>query len=286
LVGGLFDFAVHIDNEAEQKRLDRLRTLFDGWRVENPGAHVERFIGFAQEGTRNRKLVNWYVVRRLTDDFVSIGGMRRTFYINSFRAREHAGVSRANSFFERMRALGRLGIVTTNYDMVPEYAFGSRGMNYGVVGEQIGWTRYPHIQPVLASGPVSIAKLHGSVSWGEEGTKTTDSRHGLTGRALIVPPVSEKQPPPLLAEQWTLARQILASCQKLVVFGFSFNENDLAVRNLVSQNLRRDALVVLVDAVDHRPRLDFLTRRWECRFVDVRGKPDIELLSEITQTAR
>jgi hypothetical protein len=43
-----------------------------------------------------------------------------------------------------------VGIVTTNYDLIPEYALGTREFNYGEAGEQIGYTPYPHPAPVYA----------------------------------------------------------------------------------------------------------------------------------------
>ena len=269
LVGGLFDFAVRTDNDIEKRRLQKLEAVFSQWSSGHSAAHAEQFIAYAQERQRTRQLVNWYVVRRLTDDFVSFGGTRRTFYINSFRATEHKGVAQARRLIERMFGTGLLSIITTNYDMVPEYALGSRRMNYGVVGEQIGWTRYPYIQPVLALGDIRIAKLHGSVSWNESGLKTTDSRFGLTGKCLIVPPISEKVPSAALMAQWELGRAILSDTDVLVVFGFSFNDNDLAVRRLVGENLKAKAAVVFVDAVDHRPRLPFVVEGRETAFLSV-----------------
>lgn len=200
LVSGLFDLAIHIDNATEEARLKRISALFDRWVADHPGAHVEMFIADMQMSKAKRRLINWYIVRRLTDDFVYVGGIRRTFYINSYRAADHNGVQKARYLFEQLLEAGLLSIVTTNYDMLPEYALGSKGMNYGLMGEQIGWTPYPYIKPVLALGDIRVAKLHGSVSWHEGVQKTTDSRFGLTGTGLIVPPISEKVPNPTVGE--------------------------------------------------------------------------------------
>lgn len=279
LVSGLFDFAIDAYNERESKRLARLRTTFEDWQVANAEAHVEQFIALAQERPRLRALVNWYVTRRLTDTFVAVTGMRHTFYINSYHASGHAGVMRARRFVNGLRNWASLRIVTTNYDLIPEYALSSRGINYGVIGEQIGLTPYPYIQPVFALGNTTVAKLHGSVSWSELGQKTTDSRFGLSGKGLIIPPVSEKVPPPLLQQQWELARKILGETDKLIVFGFSFNENDLAVRSLVRESLRPEAEIVFIDAVDHRPRLAFLTAGRQTSFVSSLEKEEDELLA-------
>jgi hypothetical protein len=283
LVGDLFDLAIHVDNEQEERRLRRLEAIFDSWRTKNPESHVELFIAFAQQRPRSRFLVNWYVVRRLTDQFVSVTGRRKTFYINSYRAAGHPGVSRARALFARLAEGRTLDIVTTNYDMVPEYALSSRGMNYGRKGEQIGYTPYPYIQPVYALGEVRISKLHGSVSWHESGAKGTDSRYGLSGKCLIVPPVSEKTAPPLLRDQWKLARRLLSEADILIVFGFSFNANDQAVRRLVSRRVAPSTPILFVDAVDRRQSLPFLTKGRTTRFLSAIGKSDETLLDELTE---
>ncbi|WP_431190505.1 SIR2 family protein [Bauldia litoralis] len=284
LVNDLFDWAIHVDSEVEQRRLDRISEAYKRWRFEHPTDHPERFIGFCQSKSRSKFLVNLYILRRLTDQFTYTGGRRSTFYINSYRAHEHDGARVAGEFFERIQFFGKLDIVTTNYDLLPEYALGSRSINFGIPGEQIGWTRYPHIRPVYANGGIRIAKLHGSLSWSESGEKATDSRHGLTGKSLIVPPISEKVPPTALLSQWSLASSILSNTDVFVVFGFSFNENDLAVRDLVATNLAGRAIVILVDAVDHRDRLPFLTLRRKTHFVNVLEVPTSDLANWVGQS--
>lgn len=259
LVSGLFDFALEPYNSTEKARLARLQRIFDAWRSANPQSYIEEFIAHAQGQNRLKPLVNWYVTRRLTDSFVSISGKRRTYYINSYYVNRHPGVQKARLFFDLVASAGPISIVTTNYDLLPEYSLGSRGMNYGVVGEQIGLTPYPYIQPVFALGKVPVAKLHGSVSWSDTGEKATDSRYGLNGKGLIVPPVAEKEATPLLLGQWELAANSLSRADRIIFFGFSFNENDLAVRLLVSGSLKNEASLVFVDPADHRHRLDFLT---------------------------
>ena len=138
--------------------------------------------------------------------------------------------------------------------MVLEYALGTRRFNYGIVGEQIGFSPYPYPRPVHVTGDVSIAKLHGSISW-DERNKYPDLRCGLTGKCLIVPPVIEKRPLKLLLQQWGLAKKNLEECNALLVFGFSFNENDQAIRQFVSVNLAPSADVILIDVIDHSKRL-------------------------------
>src|SRR5215210_3488374 len=74
------------------------------------------------------------------------------------------------------------GVLTTNYDLLVEYAFGTKLFNYGHRGEVLlGPGSYPVSQwrnPVTLTGPISIAKMHGSISWDERG-RYTDGRRGL-----------------------------------------------------------------------------------------------------------
>ena len=55
------------------------------------------------------------------------------------------------------------GIVTLNYDLLVEYALGSRGFNYGAIGEVLrGRGPYPVSlwrNPVALSGRIPLAKL-------------------------------------------------------------------------------------------------------------------------------
>jgi hypothetical protein len=257
LVSGLFDFKIHPDNSTEEKRLVRLQKVDGHWRHSNPDGHNEAFVR-ASQGPRGRfNLTDWYITRRLSEPFVVQSGRRYTWYINSHYPQHHRGIHKARSFIDAMKShegFHRIGIVTTNYDLIPEYALGTRGFNYGKPGEQIGFTPYPYPRPVFATGNVQIAKLHGSISWNHH-SKYPDCRCGLTGKCLIVPPITEKQAPPLLKHQWSLARTLLSNCKRLVVFGFSFNEYDTAIRNFIKTQLSPNAEVILIDLVDHRTRL-------------------------------
>src|SRR6266498_5147183 len=133
--------------------------------------------------------------------------------IDENRKYDIEGMRKAQVFISNLKAVKRLsGIITTNYDLVLEYALGTRGYNYGIRGQRlIGRGAYPvsqWIKPVILSGDISIAKIHGSLSWDENGYYT-DGRRGLTGNALIVAPTPEKEPSELLQFHWKLAEQIL-----------------------------------------------------------------------------
>src|SRR4051794_23512629 len=158
LVADLFDFAVHVDSVTEEKRVVRLQKIYAHWRTSNPTAHPEVFVRYAQGPGDGFNLVNWYITRRLTEPFIVMASRRYTWYINSHYAQKHAGVAKAAEFLRNLSSKGRLSVLTTNYDMVPEYALGTRGFNYGIVGEQIGFTPYPHPRPVYVKGEIGIAK--------------------------------------------------------------------------------------------------------------------------------
>lgn len=257
LVSQLFDFNVRIYNAREESRINRLIKLYSRWQEKNPTGHNEAFIQFCQNDNRSSILTNWYITRRLTEPFTVHRSRRYTWYMNSYHPTQHVGIQKARGLIRALNevsGVGNLNIVTTNYDLIPEYALTTRGFNYGVAGENIGYAPYPYPQPVHVTGEISISKLHGSLSWTLEG-KFPDSRHGLTGKCLIVPPIMEKEMPELLKSQWDIAGKALNECRKLLVFGFSFNEHDLAIRNFFKTVLSPSADVILVDVVDHRSRL-------------------------------
>jgi hypothetical protein len=139
LVSELFDFSIHPDNQIEQRRLARLIAIYESWREGHPDDHAEAFIGFAQGPSSKFNLVNWYITRRLTEPFIVAGPRRYTWYINSYYPQQHEGILRVRRILALLSECGTLNVVTTNYDMVIEYALSSRGFNYGTMGEQIGF---------------------------------------------------------------------------------------------------------------------------------------------------
>ena len=285
LVADLFDLAIHIDNATEKNRIRRLREFYEHWRTDHSDAHNEEFIRFAQQRVRSRKLVNWYVVRRLTDQFISTGGMRKSWYVNTYRTQKHEGIQKARTLIQALQSDYDLDLITTNYDLIVEYALGSRCFNYGVRGEQIGYKPYPYVQPVYLLGTTKLAKLHGSVSW-DETRKYPDSRHGLTGKCLIIPPIREKTAPAALRQQWGLAKKILRQTDILFVFGFSFNIHDTAVRRLIARNIKSVRYILFLDATDHRTRLQFLLAARPSGFINVLNKDAKALIENIRNQVR
>jgi hypothetical protein len=218
--------------------------LKEQWDVIHADQSSEQFIASVLEGgfAKQQAALIWYLGRRLNEPFLwrqSFGGRerRRTLSIDETYKKHLPGLTQARAFLRHHGLNDSSGIVTTNYDLLVEYALGSRGFNYGVLGEVLhGPGAHPMRQkPVVLSGSTPLAKLHGSLSWDLD-RRYSDGRRALTGNALIVAPVPEKTPPTSLAAVWELARGILRAADRLVVFGFAFNPYDKAVLELLRRS--------------------------------------------------
>ena len=145
-------------------------------------------------------------------------------------------------------------IITTNYDLLIEYALGSREFCYGESRLQGGSSEELHgagAHPrrpgrVALTGEIPVFKLHGSISWDRE-RRYTDGRRGLTGNALIVAPGPEKTAPPELVRTWRLAAAFLEEAEQMVIFGFAFNPYDVALLKLLRDGGRNVRTVGLID---------------------------------------
>ena len=257
LASELFDFEIQPFGPREARRLQRVLDLWTSWQDQHNDETAEQFIAHALTlEARQRADVLWYVGRRLSgpfiweDYYVVRRRRRRVLMIDEDRRKEIPGVVRAMKFLRSICTPFVSGIVTTNYDMLVEYALGTRGFNYGARGEQLhGPGPYPLSAwgiPVTLSGWVKLAKIHGSISWDQD-DRYSDGRRALTGRALIVAPTSEKQAPSELRSVWELASSILRSTSALLVFGFAFNPYDEAVLSLLREGGRRIGSVLVVD---------------------------------------
>lgn len=269
LANQLFDFQIIPFGVREATKLIRIKQVKNNWDTENPKEPAEKFIGdVLTRQDINKGIVLWYIVRRLSEPFIwhdkyVFRTRRHVLMIDEKRKFEIDGVRKSQSFISNLIAAKQIsGIITTNYDLLIEYSLGTKGYNYGVQGQKLtGRGAYPVSQwqkPVTLSGNISVAKLHGSLSWDENGY-FTDGRRGLTGNALIVAPTPEKEPSELLKFHWGLANQILNNSTDLIVFGFAFNPYDEAVLKLLKssgQNLRR---VLLIDIY---PKIDSAKSLW------------------------
>lgn len=264
----LFDFAVEPFGVREEKTLCAVRKLKASWDLAHPREPAEAFIDFAtNQSPATSKMVVWYIVRRLSDPYIwkewHAGKWRRhVLQLDEHRKNKRPGVQEARDFL--VGVLGALlqGVITTNYDLLIEYAFGTKGFNYGVRGELlVGRGPYPvstWSHPVVLKGPVQVAKVHGSISW-DASAHYTDGRRALTGNALILAPVPGKTTPPELAKQWELAGSLLGAAQRIVVFGFAFNPYDAELLNHLRTHGGTAKSVLLIDI---KPNIDAARQIW------------------------
>jgi hypothetical protein len=255
LASELFDFAVQSFGRTEPVRLARLRGLKEEWDAERPGGHAEEFVAYVlRERPDHAGELRWYIGRRLSEPFIWTERHAGRWRRQSFMIDEHRAPKLGLSILGPIRSAGCIGVLTTNYDMVLEYALTSRGFNYGVVGQMLdGRGPYPASRPSPLTGRLPISKLHGSLSWDAQ-RMYSEGRCGVTGKALIVPPSPEKEPPQELGYQWEMAGDILSRGRRLVVFGFSFNSYDQALLQLLQRNGTSVESVLIVDVADLRER--------------------------------
>lgn len=259
----LFDFDIEPWGPRERRNIEIVKSIKQNWDKRYPQGLSEQFIADALRlPEKDRKHILKYITRRLSEPFIwkefhAQKWRRQTFMIDENRRFQIDGVLKAKDFLQQFCGSSLAGIITTNYDMLVEYALGTKGFNYGIPNQRlIGRGPYPVSQwrsPVTLKGDISIAKIHGSVSW-DETCCYTDGRRGLTGHALIVAPTPEKQPPESLKYVWELAGHILHRATQLLVFGFAFNPYDEAVLNLLRIAGRNLKYVRLIDVVSQAER--------------------------------
>jgi hypothetical protein len=268
VASGLFDFAIEPFGIREAKRLELIANLHHDWQTDEPNGYAEQFIAhvLAEGNAAARNALLWYLVRRLSEPYIwferHAGRNRRhVLMIDENRRLDRPGVRKTQQFLQRLLMVSS-GIITPNYDLLIEYALGTRNFNYGHRGERlIGRGSYPVSQwrkPVSLEGSIPVAKIHGSISWDTVG-RYTEGRRGITGNALIVAPTPEKAPPPALKREWDLAATILRESSRLLVFGFAFNPYDEAILNHLCDNGKAIQQVLLVD-ID--PKSDRVAGVW------------------------
>jgi len=72
--------------------------------------------------------------------------------IDENRVLERPGIKRAQNFLTWLSRFGLQGVITTNYDLIIEYALGTKGFNYGDVGEIL-----------QGRGPYPVSQWHNPV---------------------------------------------------------------------------------------------------------------------------
>jgi hypothetical protein len=264
----LFDFQVVPFGPRELNRLKQVGEAKQAWDHLHPDQPPEAFIAYAmQRSISSRRAVLWYIVRRLSEPYIwyehhAFRWRRHVLMIDENRADDRPGVRAVRQFISRLFQDTLAGVLTTNYDLLVEYALGTKHFNYGLPGETLtGRGPYPVSQwrnPVRLTGRTPLAKVHGSISW-DRHRRYTDGRRGLTGDALIVAPTPDKRAPPELLREWESAGTILRASDRLIVFGFGFNEYDTAFLTHLHEHGIGLRHVMLVDV---RPKEDAARRIW------------------------
>jgi hypothetical protein len=192
----LFDLQVKPFGPREAQRVRIVREAREAWFAQNPDGTSEEFIAhaFALDAKVHAAVI-WYIVRRLSEPYIwqewHAGRWRRhVLMINENRKYQRPGVARVRGFLLSFNS-ELSGVITPNYDLLIEYALGTRLFNYGRPGEVLsGRGAYPVSQwqnPITLQGPMAVAKLHGSVSWTSSESILMEGA-GLLETLLLLPP--------------------------------------------------------------------------------------------------
>jgi len=259
----LFDYDIKLWGSRETKKLEELKKIKDAWDRENPSGNPEEFIRLMIESSKKEKqLVTWYIARRLADPFIAESSIMTTYYGRKYQQRrvmmfddtrrlKIAGIIKAKNFINSLLGPPLQGIITTNYDLLVEYALGTKGFNYGKKMEMLygQWAmpiRRLRDGPVFLKGDLPLIKLHGSISKTEKGY-CTDGRGGITGRALIIPPTQNKEIMNFVSLEWRNAENILKNSSTIIFFGFAFNQYDLNILDLLKKTESWIKKVILIN---------------------------------------
>jgi len=260
----LFDFNIKTYGPRENVKLNQIRNQKQIWDMNHPVMEAEDFIAFLlDQSVKTKKLVTWYIARRLAEPFIERTSYfetnfktgargRRIFGINDRKKFQVNGIKKAESFFNNLPWQNLEGILTTNYDLVIEYALGTKRFFYGdrprlLHGPPRAYTtaakqRYP----VYLTGKIPIAKLHGSISLTEKGY-CADGRGCITGKAIIIPPAHNKKISDSLTNEWAYARNILKQSKIIVFFGFRFNSYDRELMDLFTETVPWIQKIILIN---------------------------------------
>ncbi|OIR05343.1 hypothetical protein GALL_123940 [mine drainage metagenome] len=202
---------------------------------------------------RPKKYLSKYLSRRLSEPFLCniYGQSIQTYMLNDKKINDLVGISKARKFITSFGINNIKGIITTNYDLIIEYALGTKRFNYGKKDAHIKGRGHNPLfpwqnTPVILNGRLVLSKLHGSISY--DGVDYWSSGIcGLNGKAIIIPPYPEKHNHNEFSKEWKCARQTLESIDKLVIFGFNFNDYDIAILELLKTNSKKIKKIIIYD---------------------------------------
>lgn len=184
-----------------------------------------------------------------------------------------------------------LTVVTTNYDVIGEFAFYTLGINFRLPFEWVAHTTQNAPERLFVSGleyPL-FCKLHGSLNWFRDekenrlrvedrivplrgpndhknGSKYFWPAFGVRSYAmpetpLITPPAffnksADVYPFP---EIFNAARSAIGECDRLVFIGYSFPESDSHMRYFLGSALESNVGIESIDVID--PAADSIIKR-------------------------
>jgi hypothetical protein len=262
LASQLFDEEPAVDRISRQRLIERVVAGWNRWRASEGGTPEQYLAVLEARGGREWLDAVWFVGLRIALEMgnVEMVGAKPTVVRHNIdRA---SGVQAHEKFWGALfRLASDVTVITTNYDILCERGLRIRprprkrlpGFNYGNGNEQLaggGYPSYSHIQKVACQGNVPVLKLHGSVSWSmRDGqlVKYHDCRPAIRGDAAIIAPVTNKQIPAMFKGIWQSAAEALAATSVLLVIGYSLPPYDLAVRDLIRNNLPNSAKVHVFD---------------------------------------
>lgn len=293
LVNQLFDLNISATSEQEVKKLALIEKDWGDWREKNPDVTPEKFVYWCMNKSSHRKSrIIWYVSRRLTEPFMTkIRGSYTSAMFDERSIRENERIKYLREFFTKLSENGLSGILTCNYDTITECALGMSGFNYGVIGEQLFGRGINPLFPwqnahLQVTGSISLAKLHGSLSW-DINTKYTSGKPGRNGKALIIPPAPEKKTPVELQYTWALGAKLLEQSNILIIFGFAFNPYDQALLEYLKQHGSNLQKVILVDPFPNIASAQALWPDVSIQVIDPRDNFDADtLLSVLSRTMK
>jgi hypothetical protein len=260
----LFDFQIKSYGPRETLKLKQIQEIKIQWDNNNPSGNAEAFIAYLIDYSIGyKKLVNWYIARRLAEPFIERMSYFETHYHGSARGRRALGINdrrkakvigikKAELFLNDLPRQNFEGILTTNYDLVIEYALGTKKFFYGnrprlLHGPPRAYTtsakeRYP----IYLTGTLPVIKLHGSISLTDRGY-CADGRGCITGKAIIIPPTRNKKISDILIQEWEYARRILKNSKKIIFFGFRFNDYDQELIELFKETTPWIQKIILIN---------------------------------------
>jgi len=289
LAGQLFDSDVLVTSRTMERRFESVWAGWRNYRDTHSSAFPELFlqelyaaaqdpVGLLGADSLWRSAIALVAAALATPQGDDMPGVRNPRYAGRVtipvRSAVHTGFWNAIIASVSLRS-----VVTLNYDILAERGLRHRrmkvkprpGFYYGgfaqpqnLKGLAQPWSVHDPQRVVTLTGSVPLFKLHGSLSWADEGEGLVmyqDQRPALRslGSPLVVPPIAEKERPMWLAPVWEGAASALSESDVWIVCGYSLPAYDREVNALLAScTADGPRRVLLLD-----PYADALLPRWQ-----------------------